>query len=136
MMAQRPSRASSDRSFRSTLLKTYLGQVVYAATLFVGTLLTARLLGPSGRGELAILILVPTLLIVASEFGQGFTVSHLVAARPARAAALNANALAFSAALLVPSVAICAGCFRVFLGADTHYWVNGGAAGVAVSAGI
>lgn len=98
----------ADAVFRSAILKTFAGQIGFAAVAFVGSLLTARLLGPSGRGELAILILVPSLFVTALELGQEFTTSHLAARSMKTRGAVHANA-ALYCLLLAPLACVLVG---------------------------
>jgi O-antigen/teichoic acid export membrane protein len=122
--------------FRSALLKTYAAQIAFGAISFLGLLLTARLLGPGGRGELAILVLVPTLLVTALEFGQEFTMSHLVAKDSGDRGAIHGNSIAYAALTMLPGGALSAVGFWIFLGKGEHLLVLAVAAGIAIGTGV
>jgi O-antigen/teichoic acid export membrane protein len=122
--------------FRTALLKTYAAQLAFAGISFLGLLLTARLLGAGGRGELAILILIPTLLVIALEFGQEFTMSHLVAKYSRDRSAIHGNSIAYAAFVTLPGAALSGVGFWIFLGRREHLLALAAAAGIAISTGV
>jgi O-antigen/teichoic acid export membrane protein len=77
-------------------------QVLFSAAAFATTVLAARALGVEGRGELALMILVPTLVIAALEFGQEFAGSHAGARAPSTRPQLNANAMVYAVVAALP----------------------------------
>lgn len=60
------------------------------------SLLTARGLGPSGRGELAVIALWPSVLILLADLGVGAASSYRVAKRPEAVATIFSNGFLFS----------------------------------------
>jgi O-antigen/teichoic acid export membrane protein len=121
---------SSQLAFRAAILKTFVGQIGFSILGLTGSLLTARLLGPSGRGSLAILILVPSLFVTALEFGQESTASHLAARSPFTRGAIHANAALYAALLCVPGAVLVG-----FLLWPFHV-VSGSLLGPAIGGGI
>lgn len=104
----RRTAAQTQRSFKSTIVKTFAGQIGFALLGFVGALLSARLLGPVGRGHLTVLILIPSMLTVFLELGQEFTTSHLAAESRRGRRAMHGNAIAYSLLLLPVGLALSA----------------------------
>lgn len=115
--------------------RVFVGQIGFAGLAFVGSLLTARLLGPSGRGELSILVLVPSLYLVLFEFGQESTYSRLAAEDATRTRALLGNTLAFAALIVVPSFVLAWLTFAM-LGVETDLLLVSVSAAVAISSGV
>jgi O-antigen/teichoic acid export membrane protein len=97
---------ASQLAFRAAVLKTFAGQIGFSILALAGSLLTARLLGASGRGALAILILVPSLFVTALEFGQESTASHLASRSPFTRGAIHANAALYGALLIIPGAVL------------------------------
>jgi enterobacterial common antigen flippase len=64
--------------------------------------LAARMLGPTGRGELAAIQNVPNLLLTLVYLGNAHSLTYYVAKRPASAGSLLANALAMSLVACIP----------------------------------
>jgi O-antigen/teichoic acid export membrane protein len=85
--------------FNAAIAKTFAGQIGFSLIAFIGSLLTARLLGPSGRGDLAILILIPTIFVAVLELGQEYTTSHLAARSPDDRAAIHTIGALYAVAL-------------------------------------
>ena len=110
----RRTAAQTQRSFKSTILKTFAGQIGFAVLGFVGALLSARLLGPEGRGHLTVLILIPSMLTVFLELGQEFTTSHLAAESRRGRRAMHGNAIAYSLLLLPVGLALSAAGIALF----------------------
>ena len=107
--------ATAERTFTRALLQTYGARLCLAAFGFATSVITARALGASGRGELAILTAVPALVALAFEFGQEGTASHL-AARSARArAALHVNILCYCGLVFFPGFALSLFAFTLLL---------------------
>lgn len=128
--------AVSRGSFGSALLQIFVGQLGFSILSFVGLLMTARLLGPSGRGDLAILILVPTLYAAALEFGQESTVSHLAARSSNEAGRLHANALVYAIGLLLPAAAVVGLTYWSLGVTPADLVLLGVAGGLATAAGV
>jgi O-antigen/teichoic acid export membrane protein len=134
--AERPPDIAADAVFRSAILKTFAGQLGFSALSFAGSLLTARLLGPSGRGELAILILVPSLFVAALELGQESTTSHLVARAQETRGAVHANAALYCLVLTPLACVLVGGVLWLLDVVSGPILLAGIAGGVAVGAGI
>src|SRR6266700_3960545 len=109
------SRRPRFSQFARALALTWAGQIAFAALGLAASVAAARALGPSGRGELAVLIVVPTLLGVALELGQEFTTSHLSARNAALRSALYGNAAVYAALLVVPSFLLTAAAYQELL---------------------
>lgn len=136
MSMVRGESANRRGDYGAAVVSTFVGQIGFTTAAFGGTVLTARLLGPSGRGELALLILVPTLGAVALEFGQEFAVSHIVAARQRLAGKLAANLAAFAISVSLVT-AMASTTLLHWLRATREYpWWLGIAIGVAVGMGV
>lgn len=133
---QRRQEHAADAVFRSAILKTFAGQVGFSALSFAGLLLTARLLGPSGRGELAVLILVPSLFVTALEMGQESTTSHLAARSLETRGAIHANGALYCLLLAPLTCALIAGVLWPLNVASGSILLAGIAGGIAVGAGI
>jgi O-antigen/teichoic acid export membrane protein len=128
-----PAQAKS--TFAADIRRVFVGQVGFAGLAFIGSLLTARLLGPSGRGELSILILVPSLYLVLFEFGQESTYSRLAAEDASHTRALLGNTLAFAGAIVVPSMAVVWVTF-VLLGVEDDLLLVSLSAAIAIAGGV
>lgn len=127
---------ASQLAFRAAVLKTFAGQIGFSIFALAGSLLTARLLGPSGRGALAILILVPGLFVTVFEFGQESTASHLAARSPFARGAIHANSALYGALLTIPGavlVGLMLWPFHVVSGSLVAPAVGGG---IMIGAGI
>ncbi|MEJ7567603.1 MAG: polysaccharide biosynthesis C-terminal domain-containing protein [Gaiellaceae bacterium] len=94
--------------FGANVGRLYAGQVAFSLIALAGSLLTARLLGPTGRGDLSILILLPTLFTVALEFGLESANSHLVAGKPEIRRSLQQAATAYACLIVLPGAALTA----------------------------
>jgi O-antigen/teichoic acid export membrane protein len=129
------SAAVAARTFRAGILQTFVGQVGFAAIAFVASVVAARLLEPAGRGELGILVLVPTLLLAVLELGQEFTGSHLAARTEVDSKLLHGNLLILAAVVAVPAFVICGVAFRLLLETNEGL-LAAGAGGAAVAAGV
>lgn len=126
----------SQRRFRAGILRTFVGQLGFAGISFLSAVLMARLLEPAGRGELAILILVPTLLTVVLELGQEFTGSHLASRSGSDRGRLHGNLLLFATALVVPAAGLLAIAFWLLPYLDGMLLPLVATGGVAVGAGV
>lgn len=126
----RRTAAQTHRSFKSTILKTFVGQIGFALLGFVGALLSARLLGPEGRGQLTVLILIPSMLTVFLEFGQEFTMSHLAAESRRGRRAMHGNAIAYTLLLVPVGLALSA------LGISLFTSVSGAILPLAIAGGV
>jgi O-antigen/teichoic acid export membrane protein len=124
------------RLFRSAVLKTFAGQVGFSALSLLGSLITARLLGPAGRGELSVLILVPTLFMIALELGQEFSISHLAAQSGQDRRSLLANGLLYSLALVLPGSALVAATLILVRTTSGSLLLPAIVGGAAVGAGV
>lgn len=122
--------AQAQRSFKSTIVKTFAGQIGFALLGFVGALLSARLLGPVGRGHLTVLILIPSMLTVFLELGQEFTTSHLAAESRRGRRAIHGNAIAYTLLLFPVGLALSA------LGISLFTNVHGAILPLAIAGGV
>jgi O-antigen/teichoic acid export membrane protein len=69
------------------------GRLLAVAARFLASLLVARLLGPEGRGQYALLVLIPTLFVQVLHLGMGQAYTFLVGRKDARPGSVAANAL-------------------------------------------
>ena len=83
------------RAFASAAAATFATNMVAAALSLANVLITARQLGPSGRGELAFLTTVAMLTAALSSFGVEEAHANLAATMPRVRRALASNSLAF-----------------------------------------
>jgi O-antigen/teichoic acid export membrane protein len=97
---------------------------------------SARLLGPAGRGELAILIVVPTLLAVALELGQEFTTSQMSAEHPEQRAALYGNATLYAVLVVALSFPVVAAAYHELLPHGTRAMPAAALAALAVGSSV
>jgi O-antigen/teichoic acid export membrane protein len=114
-VAARGTPRSPERTFTLGLLQVYAGRLGLAAFGFATSVITARTLGPGGRGELAILTAVPALLALALEFGQETTTSHLASRSAPDRARLHGNLALYAALSFVPAFILVALAFRFLL---------------------
>ena len=73
-----------------------------ALALLIGiasSVILARLLGPEGRGEYALIILIPTLIQITGVFGADTAATYLVARRRDEAAPIGLTLAAIGAFL-------------------------------------
>jgi O-antigen/teichoic acid export membrane protein len=64
--------------FAKYTANTFVFQFLIFASVAATTILTARLLGPSGRGQLSVLTLTATIALVAGELGLGQAVIYFI----------------------------------------------------------
>ncbi len=77
--SREPGRATGGGSLRRALAFSSIGTGAARVTGALGGVLAARILGPSGRGELAVLVFVATALSAAAAAGIQFSVARSVA---------------------------------------------------------
>jgi len=87
------------RAFASAAAATFGTNMIAAALSLANVLITARQLGPSGRGELAFLTTVAMLTAALSSFGVEEAHANLAATMPRVRRALASNSLAFGLVL-------------------------------------
>ncbi|MGH3043595.1 MAG: hypothetical protein ACRDM2_02600, partial [Gaiellaceae bacterium] len=87
------------RAFASVAAATFATNMVAAALSLANVLITARQLGPSGRGELAFLTTVAMLTAALSSFGVEEAHANLAATMPRVRRALASNSLVFGLVL-------------------------------------
>ena len=91
------SRAASAATVATGSARLVWAQVVGNAGLFVGLLLIARALGPSGRGTVAFIAVTSMLLAWIARFGVGEATVVFAAQRPHARPVLLSNILMFAA---------------------------------------
>ena len=69
------------------------GKLVAVAARFTAGLLVARVLGPEGRGQYALLVLIPTTLMLLLQLGLGYANTYLIGRRQAAVGQVAANSL-------------------------------------------
>jgi len=121
---------------RAAIARTYGVQLFFAASAFVASLLTARLLGPTGRGTLTLLILIPTTLTALFEMGQFFAMSHLAARQPRYRESLSFNTAVYSIATIGPGLGLCALLTSYFLPAVSNLALVSLLGASAIGAGV
>jgi O-antigen/teichoic acid export membrane protein len=72
-----------ERSFKRGFTQTFLGNILIQACGVITGILAARLLGPTGRGELSAIFYYPTMLTALGSLGLQQTVAYEVSRRPA-----------------------------------------------------
>lgn len=87
------------RAFASAAAATFATNMVAAALSLANVLITARQLGPSGRGELAFLTTVAMLTAALSSLGIEEAHGNMAATMPRARRALGGNSVAFALAL-------------------------------------
>ena len=87
------------RAFASAAAATFATNMLAAALSLANVLITARQLGPSGRGELAFLTTVAMLTAALSSLGVEEAHGNLAATMPRARRALAGNSLAFGLGL-------------------------------------
>jgi O-antigen/teichoic acid export membrane protein len=91
------------------------GRLVAVAARFLAGLLVARILGPEGRGQYALLVLVPTTLVLLLHLGIGQANTFLIGRREAPVGQIAANSLlwgSFGGALIVAGFLVVWGVWR------------------------
>jgi O-antigen/teichoic acid export membrane protein len=101
--------AASAVTVASGSARLFWAQVVGNAGLFVGLLLIARALGPSGRGTVAFITVTSMLLAWIARLGVGEATVVFAAQRPRTRPVLLANILAFAATAGSVSAALVCG---------------------------
>ena len=97
MDSQRPR--DHGRAFVSAAAATYATNMLAAALSLANVLVTARQLGPSGRGELVFLTTVAMLAAALSSFGVEEAHANLAATKPGARRTLASNSVAFGVGL-------------------------------------
>ncbi len=83
-----------DESRRAAAYVTIGANVLLAVSGGLTGILLARALGPTGRGELAAIVVWPGILLTLGGLGVPHTIAYFVARRPLEAGRVYANALA------------------------------------------
>ena len=97
------------RSFTSAVLETFSANVAVSALSLVNVLITARALGPAGRGEVAFLTTVAALTSQVAALGVQQANVNLAGSRPELLPALMSNSLVLASLLGTAAAAIVAG---------------------------
>ena len=107
-------------SFLSQVLVTAVANVLMAGLAVLTGILSARLLGPQGRGELAAIQLWPTLLLLLSELGMSDALVYYSAREPRAGLGYLATAVIMALATCVPVMVIAYAAMPLFLA--TQSW--------------
>jgi O-antigen/teichoic acid export membrane protein len=114
-------------SLATRAVATYGANLAVAFISFANVLLTARMLGPSGRGEVAFLTAIAMLSANIALFGIGEANANLAGKRPGLRPTLFSNSVLFSAGFGLLAILIVAGLVATVPaiggGASTHLLV-------------
>jgi O-antigen/teichoic acid export membrane protein len=108
-LGEPPTGVASTATVATGSARLFWAQVVGNAGLFVGVLLIARALGPSGRGTVAFISVTSLLLAWIARFGVGEATVVFAAQRPRTRPVLLANILVFAATASSVSAALVCG---------------------------
>jgi O-antigen/teichoic acid export membrane protein len=100
------ARAPEQPSFLSSLLLTYGTNIAVAVLSLVNVLIIARALGPSGRGEVALLTTIAYLTSQVGSFGVQLGIANEAVLVPAARPRLATNALACALILGIAAAAV------------------------------
>jgi O-antigen/teichoic acid export membrane protein len=81
---------------------TLMARLIGLATSFLVGVLVARAFGPEGKGALAVIIQVPSLLVVALDLGMATSTVYFISRGELRPGTAAANSLLLAAVLSVP----------------------------------
>jgi O-antigen/teichoic acid export membrane protein len=101
--------AGQRRSFASAVVETFSANVVVSALSLVNVVVTARALGPAGRGEVAFLTTMAGITSQLAALGVQQANVNLAGGRPKLVPALLANSLALACLLGAAASSIVAG---------------------------
>lgn len=88
---------------------TLFASAIFFASVTVGSVIIARLLGVEGRGIIATAVVVPTIVAYGGEFGLPVATSYLIAQRPSERASVLGTARMLALGLSVPLVLLSVG---------------------------
>ncbi len=97
---------SNDGGVISTSVWMFLSQLITFGCQFISGIILARILQPEGRGQYAILVLIPTCTRILGDLALGIPVGFFSAKDPSLARPLNANSFfaAFFLTLIYSSI--------------------------------
>lgn len=102
------------RDFFTQVAVTFFAQIASLGLSLVTGVLTARFLGPEGKGLVALALLVPSVLAVLASAGLGPAAAYLVGSRRAPLATVSGSGAAL--ALLAGATALASGAALVWTG--------------------
>lgn len=102
------------RSFSQAVLATYSTNLVVACLSLVNVLITSRVLGASGRGEIVFLTTVAMLTSTLSSLGVEEATANIAGTEPGRRRALGANTVLLSLGFGLVSIGILTALIAVF----------------------
>jgi O-antigen/teichoic acid export membrane protein len=106
--------ADDTRSFGRAVAATYSTNLVVACLSLANVLVTARVLGASGRGELVFLTTVAMLTSTLSSLGVEEATANIAGTEPRRRRQLGANAVLLSFAFGLAAIAALSAVFAMF----------------------
>jgi O-antigen/teichoic acid export membrane protein len=106
--------AGRARSFNRAVAATYSTNLVVACLSLVNVLITARVLGASGRGELVFLTTIAMLTSTLSSLGVEEATANIAGTEPRRRRQLGANAVLLSLAFGIVAIAFLAALVALF----------------------
>ena len=106
--------AGRQRSFSHAALTTYATTIVMAGLSLVNVLITARVLGPSGRGELVFLTTVAMLTSTLASLGVEEATANIAGIEPRRRRALGGNTVLLSFLFGLAAIGVLATLMAVF----------------------
>lgn len=92
--------------FTKYAISTIITQFVVLFISIASSIVTARFLGPEGRGQLSLILLIPTLAISIGRMGIGHAVNYYASRIPAPNLIINSIVLAICLSLIIVTVTV------------------------------
>jgi O-antigen/teichoic acid export membrane protein len=87
--------------FLKNSLNTLAIDIVILVVSIITSVITARILGPEGRGQLSLLILIPTLCVTFGRIGVGHAVNYYASKIPPTDLIVNSSAISITISFLL-----------------------------------